>query len=125
MLRTRVYERTYVLLKYDPRLKYPLCYDPQVLQSVVINLDRKVTQQEKEIIDLKGKSIRDNILIHNLTEENEDLFNRVPRLIKEHIQLDDINIIGIQRNGARFQGNTRPRAITGNLTISIDLDRTL
>ena len=29
MLRTYVYERTYVLLKYEPRLKYPLCYDPQ------------------------------------------------------------------------------------------------
>ena len=28
MLRTYVYERTYVLLKYDARLKYPLCYDP-------------------------------------------------------------------------------------------------
>ena len=28
MLRTYVYERTYVLLKYDPRLKYSLCYDP-------------------------------------------------------------------------------------------------
>ena len=30
MLRTYVYERTYVLLKYDSRLKYPLCYDPLV-----------------------------------------------------------------------------------------------
>ena len=30
MLRTYVYEYTYVLLKYDPRLKYPLCYDPQI-----------------------------------------------------------------------------------------------
>ena len=29
MLRTYVYERTYALLKYDARLKYPLCYDPQ------------------------------------------------------------------------------------------------
>ena len=29
MLRTYVYERTYVVLKYDRRLKYPLCYDPQ------------------------------------------------------------------------------------------------
>ena len=30
MLRTYVYESTYVLLKYDPRLKYSLCYDPQL-----------------------------------------------------------------------------------------------
>ena len=46
----------------------------QVLKSVVINLDRRVFQQESEIIDLKCKSMRDNILIHNLEEEeNEDL----------------------------------------------------
>ena len=47
----------------------------QVLKSVVINLDRRVFQQENEIIDLKCKSMRDNILIHNLEEEeeNEDL----------------------------------------------------
>ena len=32
MLRTYVYERTYVLLKYDPRLKYPLCYDPLIMK---------------------------------------------------------------------------------------------
>ena len=30
MLRTYVYKRTYVLLKYDPSLKLPLCYDPLV-----------------------------------------------------------------------------------------------
>ena len=41
----------------------------QVLKSVVINLDRRVSQQESEIIDLKGRSFRDNILIHGLEEE--------------------------------------------------------
>ena len=46
-----------------------------MLKSVVINLNRRVFQQESEIIDLKCKSMRDNILIHNLEEEeeNEDL----------------------------------------------------
>ena len=51
----------------------------QVLKSVVINLYRRVSQQESEIIDLKGRSMRDNILIHNLEEEeNEDMSKRVP-----------------------------------------------
>ena len=36
MLRTYVYERTDVLLKYDPRLKYPLCYDPQMNKLVTL-----------------------------------------------------------------------------------------
>ena len=46
--------------------------------------------------------MRDNILIHNLEEEeNEDLSQRVPMLIKEHLQLDDIGFIRIHRNGTR------------------------
>ena len=51
----------------------------QVLKSVVINLDGRVSQQESEITDLKGRSMRDNILIHSLEEEeNEDLSKRLP-----------------------------------------------
>ena len=34
MFWTYVYERTYVLLKYDPRLKYHLCYDPQMFKHI-------------------------------------------------------------------------------------------
>ena len=41
MLRTYVYERTYVLLKYDPRLKYPLCYDPQETKEESMVMDMK------------------------------------------------------------------------------------
>jgi hypothetical protein len=44
----------------------------QLLKSIVVNLDRKVTQQEKEIVDLRGRSMRDNILIHNLAEEESE-----------------------------------------------------
>ena len=98
----------------------------QVLKSVVINLDRRVSQQESEITDLKGRSMRDNILIHGLEEEeNEDLSKRVPMLIKEHLQLDDVGFIRIHRNGPRFQGSTRPRSITGKLKNPSDKDRVL
>ena len=68
-----------------------------------------MSQQESEIIDLKGWSMRDNILIHNLDEEeNEDLSIRVPMLIKEHLQLDKVGFIRILRNGPRFQGVQDP-----------------
>ena len=40
MLRTYVYERTYALLKYDPILKYPLCYDPL---NTILFLDQQET----------------------------------------------------------------------------------
>jgi hypothetical protein len=56
-----------------------LCKEPQLLKLIVVNLDRKVTQQEKEIVDLGGRSMRDNILIHSLTEEeNESLDTKIP-----------------------------------------------
>ena len=72
--------------------------------------------------------MRDNILIHGLEEEeNEDLSKRVPMLIKEHLQLDDIGFIriGFHRNGPRFQGSARPRSITGKLKNPSDKDRVL
>ena len=31
-----ILRRTYVLLKYDPRLKYPLCYDPLLPKIVLL-----------------------------------------------------------------------------------------
>ena len=66
----------------------------QVLKSYIINLDRRVSQQESEIIDLKVDH-----LIHNLEEEeNEDILKRVSMLIKEHLQLDDVGVIRIHRN---------------------------
>jgi hypothetical protein len=62
----------------------------QLLKSVVVNLYRKVTQQEEEIVDLRGRSMRDiYILIHNLTEEeNENLDTKVRKLISDHLQLE-------------------------------------
>ena len=51
MLRTYVYERTCVLLKYDPRLIYPLCYDPRLITQ------RKVFMSQCSILCSKYKCI--------------------------------------------------------------------
>lgn len=54
----------------------------QLLKSIVINLDRKVTQNQNDIIDLKSRSMKHNILIHNLAEDDgENLFIKIPALI--------------------------------------------
>ncbi|XP_062620995.1 uncharacterized protein LOC134282612 [Saccostrea cucullata] len=96
----------------------------QLLKSIVVNLDRKVTQQESEIVDLRGRSMRDNILIHNLAEEeNEDLNAKVHQIISDHLKLD-IGFVRIHRNGPRMPGN-KPRTITGKLRDSNDKDRIL
>ena len=87
----------------------------QVMKSIIINLDRRVTQQENEIVDLRGRSMRDNILIHNLKEEeNENLGTKVIGLIKAHMNLD-VEFIRIHRNGPKHPGNPKPRIITGKL----------
>ncbi|XP_061164912.1 uncharacterized protein LOC133173855 [Saccostrea echinata] len=94
----------------------------QLLKSIVVNLDRKVTQQASEIVDLRGRSMRDNILIHNLAEEdNEDLNAKVRQLISDHLKLD-VSFIRIHRNGPRMPGN-KPRTITGKLCEFKDKDQ--
>ncbi|XP_061163179.1 uncharacterized protein LOC133172334 [Saccostrea echinata] len=94
----------------------------EVLKSIVINLDRRVSHQENEIVDLRGRSMRDNILVHNLAEEEqEDLSTKVSELIKEHLNLD-VSFIRIHRNGQRSTGNSRPRSITGKLHNYSDKD---
>ena len=96
----------------------------QLLKSIVVNLDRKVTQQEKEIVDLRGRSMRDNILIHNLAEEeNENLDTKVRKLISDHLQLE-VSFVRIHRNGPR-RPNGKPRTITGKLQQPSDKDRIL
>jgi hypothetical protein len=97
----------------------------QLLKSVIVNMDRRLTHQENEVVDLKGRSMRDNILVHNLPEEeNEDLPSRVTTLIKEHLQLD-VDFVRIHRNGPRNPGSLKPRTITGKLVNSSQKDRIL
>ncbi|XP_061188800.1 uncharacterized protein LOC133196973 [Saccostrea echinata] len=96
----------------------------QLLKSIVVNLDRRVTQQEKEIVDLRERSMKDNILIHSLPEEDiENLNTKVHQLISEHLKLD-VNFIKIHRNGPRLLG-IKPRTITGKLQDLNDKDRIL
>ena len=73
------------------------------MKYIIIKVDKRVTQQENEIVDLRGRSMRDNILIHNLKEEeNENLDNKVSWLIKVLMNLD---VEFIRITGTVFTGN--------------------
>ncbi|XP_061170362.1 uncharacterized protein LOC133179682 [Saccostrea echinata] len=88
--------------------------DIEMLKSVVIKLDRKVQQQEAEITDLKGRSMKLNILVHNLEEESgEVLRTKIPHLIIEHLGVEGVEFSNIHRNGDSKSG--KPRTITGRL----------
>ncbi|KAJ8314285.1 hypothetical protein KUTeg_008846 [Tegillarca granosa] len=72
----------------------------RVSKNVVIRLDRNVTSQDNGINNPKGRSMRDNFLIHHFHElPGEDLSITVPRAIKDHLR-EDVNFTRIHRNSA-------------------------
>ncbi|KAJ8301220.1 hypothetical protein KUTeg_020207 [Tegillarca granosa] len=84
--------------------------DIDLLKAMVIKLDRRSIEQEREIVELKSRSMRDNILIHNLAEEDgENLKERVKRLGLE------VDFVRIHRNAPHKNPNGKPRSITGKL----------
>ncbi|XP_061190011.1 uncharacterized protein LOC133197838 [Saccostrea echinata] len=94
--------------------------DVNMLKSIVINLERTVIKNQNEIIDLKSRLMKQNILIHNLPEEDgENLFVKNPELIKTHFKVDT-SFANIHRNGPKIQG--KPRTITGRLNKFTDKD---
>nr|XP_022307809.1 uncharacterized protein LOC111113811 [Crassostrea virginica] len=85
----------------------------ELLKSVV-RMDRKVSEQEKEITELKGLSKRDNLLIHRCAEKvNENLMVEVPIEIKTVYGID-VRFVRIHRMGPMRNGKI-PRIIVGKL----------
>lgn len=70
---------------------------------------------ESEITDLRSRSMRENILIHNLAyTPGENLDQHVPRILKEYSGVD-VKFVRIHRNSVRGVVNSRPVSITGKL----------
>lgn len=85
-----------------------------LLKAVVIKLDRKVSEQDREIIDLKSRSMRDNLMIHRFKEiPNENLMEDVPNAIKKEFGVD-LKFVRIHRVGPPRRGPV-PRLIVGKL----------
>ncbi|KAK3093349.1 hypothetical protein FSP39_014330 [Pinctada imbricata] len=86
-----------------------------LLRSVVISMDRKLNVMDREITDLRGRSMRDNILVHNFAHSpNEDLSKSVPDAIKSHLGID-AKFVRIHRNGFKRGFGGKPISITGKL----------
>ena len=91
-----------------------LRYEVDMLKSIVIKLDRKLTLQSNQITDLKSRSMRDNILIHNYKEEEEEnLLESIPADIKKNLGIT-VELVRIHRNGHK-NSNKKPRTITAKL----------
>lgn len=87
-----------------------------LLKAVVTRMDRRMTVLDDGITDLRNRSMRDNILIHNYPHTpNENLAVTMPKVFRETLGID-VDFIRIHRNGVRAQHNGKPVSITAKLS---------
>lgn len=85
-----------------------------LLKAIVIKIDRKVSKQDSEIIDLKSRSMRDNIPLHRFKESPyENLMLDIPSAIKK-VHGADLMFVRIHRIGPPRRGPVPP-TIVGKL----------
>ncbi|XP_078329832.1 uncharacterized protein LOC111132195 [Crassostrea virginica] len=79
-------------------------------------MDRRMSVLDDDITDLRNRSMRENILIHNFPfTPNEDLATAIPMTIKQTLGVD-VKFSIIHRNGIRAMNNGKPVSITARLT---------
>uniref|UniRef100_K1QWY1 Uncharacterized protein n=1 Tax=Magallana gigas TaxID=29159 RepID=K1QWY1_MAGGI len=78
-------------------------------------MDRKLSHMDDDITDLRLRSMKDNILIHNYPyTQKEDLATAIPNVIKQSLGVD-VEFVCIHRNGVRPRFNDKPVTITAKL----------
>ena len=95
-----------------------------LLKSVVIRMDQQMSNMKSQIVDLKRRSMRNNILIHSYEHNaNENLIADVPKAINENLGVN-VEFVRVHRNGpARPDG--KPVTITGKLASLDDKEKIL
>ena len=94
----------------------------QVLKGVVIHLAQKQDRTDAAVLDLQGRSMKPNILIHGYPEtEEEKLYTDIPRKIDEKLGVKNIKFIEIHRIGSKEKKvipgqEPRPRIIAAHLS---------
>ena len=109
-------ESNYDEIYYIRRENAQLRSEVDLLRATMIKMDRKITNQEKELNDLRSRSMKDNILIHNFDyTPDENLSNSIPKLIQDVLGVQ-VSFVRIHRNSVRGTYNSRPVTITAKLT---------
>ena len=76
-----------------------LKYEVMLLKSVVIRMDQQMSNMKSQIVDLKRRSMRNNILIHSFEHNaNENLIADVPKAIIDNLGVD-VEFVRVHRNG--------------------------
>lgn len=85
------------------------------MRALLIEFDRKMENMQSEVTDLRTRSMRDNILIHNFPyKQGEHLMQIIPETIKDTLGID-IQFVRIHRNSVNGAVNSKPVSITGKL----------
>ncbi|XP_062602165.1 uncharacterized protein LOC134263799 [Saccostrea cucullata] len=105
------YDEMYFIRSENTQLRREV----DLLRAMLIKMDRKINHMESEITDLRSRSMRDNILIHNFAyTQGENLNKRVPEVLLETLGVE-VDFVRIHRNSVRGVVNSRPVSITGKL----------
>ena len=110
------------LRKENQQLRHEL----EVMKNIVIQTAHRVERNEEKISNLSVHSMKNNILIHGVVEEEgQDLFKKVPELLNEKFQVN-ISFSALHRMGNTTQPSQtkagvkqkdpKPRIIVGKLS---------
>lgn len=93
--------------------------DMASMKSIIIRQSEHIAKLQKQTLDLTARSMRDNLLFHNIPESKangpEDCETRVQNALKEVGFCEHINFERIHRLGAFTSSSSQPRPIVGKI----------
>lgn len=105
------YDEIHIVRAENAQLRREL----DLMRAMLIKFDRKMENVQSEVTDLRARSMRDNILIHNFPyKQGENLMQIIPETIKDTLGVD-IQFVRIHRNSVKGVVNSKPVSITGKL----------
>lgn len=89
----------------------------KLLENIVIKYERKCLYLEDRITDLTARSMKDNIIISNVKEENnEDCGKLVAEFVKDNMEIDCAkDVLRAHRMGTPNPKNKAPRPLVAKL----------
>lgn len=105
------YDEIHIVRAENAQLRREL----DLMRAMLIKFDRKMENVQSEVTDLRARSMRDNILIHNFPyKQGENLMQIIPETIKDTLGVD-VQFVRIHRNSVKGVVNSKPVSITGKL----------
>ena len=98
------------------------CNIIRFLTSVVIRQQRDIDKLKTDVTDLKCRSMRDNILVHEIQEKEGEKPEQCEDAIKDFLEKipgitrDDLLFERVHRLGQKKEGQKKPRPIVAKLT---------